>query len=79
MAENKRDYYEVLGLQKGAGTDEIKKAGTIFLGHGPGGGFQRDDEARAAFNAELEKDDLNGLYMRDIIREEVKPDDPRLR
>ena len=26
MAENKRDYYEVLGLQKGASTDEIKKA-----------------------------------------------------
>ena len=39
----------------------------------------RDDEARAAFRAEREKDDLNGLYMRDIIREEVKPDDPRLR
>ncbi|MBE6986144.1 MAG: molecular chaperone DnaJ [Ruminococcaceae bacterium] len=26
MAENKRDYYEVLGVQKGAGTEEIKKA-----------------------------------------------------
>jgi len=39
----------------------------------------RDDEARAAFRAELEKDELNGLYMRDIIREEVKPNDPRLR
>ncbi len=26
MAENKRDYYEVLGLKKGAGTDDIKKA-----------------------------------------------------
>ncbi len=26
MAENKRDYYEVLGLQKGAGGEEIKKA-----------------------------------------------------
>ena len=26
MAENKRDYYEVLGLQKGAGEDEIKSA-----------------------------------------------------
>ncbi len=26
MAETKRDYYEVLGLQKGAGEDEIKKA-----------------------------------------------------
>ena len=39
----------------------------------------RDDEARAAFRAELERDDLEGLYMRDIIREEVQPDDPRLR
>ena len=26
MAEQKRDYYEVLGVQKGAGDDEIKKA-----------------------------------------------------
>lgn len=26
MAENKRDYYEVLGIQKGASDDEIKKA-----------------------------------------------------
>ncbi len=26
MAENKRDYYEVLGLSKGAGAEEIKKA-----------------------------------------------------
>lgn len=26
MAENKRDYYEVLGVQKGASEDEIKKA-----------------------------------------------------
>ena len=26
MAENKRDYYEVLGLKKGASDDEIKKA-----------------------------------------------------
>ncbi len=39
----------------------------------------RDDEARKAFNIELEKDDINGLFMRDIIREEVKPNDPRLR
>ena len=29
-------------------TDEIKKAGTIFLSHGPAGGFQMDDAARAA-------------------------------
>lgn len=39
----------------------------------------RDDEARTAFRAELEKDDLDRLYMRDIIREEVQADDPRLR
>ena len=26
MAENKRDYYEVLGLQKSASADEIKRA-----------------------------------------------------
>ena len=39
----------------------------------------RDDEARAAYRAELEKDDLNGLYMRDILREELTPDAPRLR
>lgn len=26
MADNKRDYYEVLGVQKGAADDEIKKA-----------------------------------------------------
>ena len=39
----------------------------------------RDDEARAAFRAELERDDLDGLYMRDITREEVQVDDPRLR
>ncbi len=39
----------------------------------------RDDDARKAYRSELEKDDLNGLYMRDIIREEVRPDDSRLR
>lgn len=39
----------------------------------------RDDEARNAFNTELEKDDIDGLFMRDMIREEVNPDDPRLR
>lgn len=39
----------------------------------------RDDEARAAYYKELENEDLDGIFMRDIIREEIKPDDPRLR
>jgi hypothetical protein len=39
----------------------------------------RDDEARAAYLKELENEDLNGIFMRDIIREEMKPNDPRLR
>jgi len=39
----------------------------------------RDDAARAAFFKELEKDDMNGIYIRDLIREEVTADDPRLR
>lgn len=39
----------------------------------------RDDEARAAYMKELEMDDINGIFMRDIIREEIKADDPRLR
>jgi len=39
----------------------------------------RDEEARAAFFAELENEGMGGLYMRDIIREEVKADDARLR
>ncbi|MCD8052794.1 MAG: DUF3990 domain-containing protein [Lachnospiraceae bacterium] len=39
----------------------------------------RDKEARAAYYRELETDDLNGIFMRDIIREEMKSDDPRLR
>ena len=39
----------------------------------------RDDEARAAFTAELEREDMDGLYMRDIIREGVTANDARLR
>lgn len=39
----------------------------------------RDDEARTAYTKELEEDDINGIFMRDIIREEIKADDPRLR
>ncbi len=39
----------------------------------------RDDDARNAFFTELEKEDVNGIYMSDIIREEMKSDDVRLR
>ena len=40
---------------------------------------ERDDEARQAFHKELENDDITGIYIRDIIREEMKSDDERLR
>lgn len=39
----------------------------------------RDDNARNAFFAELEKEDIDGIYMRDIIREEMTSYDVRLR
>ncbi len=39
----------------------------------------RDDEARAAYMKDLEREDLDGIFMRYIIREEIKQDDPRLR
>lgn len=39
----------------------------------------RDDEARAAYNKEIENEDLDGIFMRDIIREAMKSDDPHLR
>lgn len=39
----------------------------------------RDEKARAEFKRELERGGLSGLYIRDIIQEEVRPDDSRLR
>lgn len=39
----------------------------------------RDDEARKAFFEELEREDIDGIFMRDIIREEMTSDDARLR
>ncbi len=39
----------------------------------------RDDEARTVFRKEQEKIELHGLYIRDIIREEVQENDERLR
>ena len=38
----------------------------------------RDDNARAAYRAELEAEDLSGVFIRDIIKEGILPDDPRL-
>lgn len=39
----------------------------------------RDEEARNTFLKELENDDMDGIYLRDIIKEEMKNDDQRLR
>ena len=39
----------------------------------------RNEEARATYRTELARVDLDGLYMRDIIREEVMPNDARVR
>ena len=38
----------------------------------------RDDQVRTAFQEKLDSDKLEGLYIQDIIREEVRPNDPRL-
>ena len=40
---------------------------------------RRDEKARAAYRRKLEEDDWNGIYMRDIIKEEMMADDDRLR
>lgn len=39
----------------------------------------RDEEARLNFIEESKRSDLKGVFMRDIILEEMKNDDPRLR
>lgn len=39
----------------------------------------RDEKARSMYRLQSMSMDLNGLYMRDIIRERVQNDDPRLR
>ena len=39
---------------------------------------KRDESARAAYRAELEAEDLSGVFIRDIIKEGILPDDPRL-
>ena len=39
----------------------------------------RDSNARRRYREELEQEDIDGIYMRDIIREEMKNDDIRLR
>ena len=39
----------------------------------------RDDEARLAYQKEQENEDLDGIFMRDILREGMKNDDAHLR
>lgn len=38
----------------------------------------RDEEARAAYRRELERSDVRGIYMINLIQGEVDPDDPRI-
>ena len=40
---------------------------------------KRNDDANIAFRNEQNIDDIEGIYMRDIIRERIDNDDPRLR
>lgn len=40
---------------------------------------QRDDIARQDYRRSAAKEDLEGLFLRDLIREEVQPNDPRIR
>ena len=39
---------------------------------------ERDEKARSDYQKSLESDDLEGLFMRDILKEEIKADDSRL-
>ena len=38
----------------------------------------RDEKARSAYQAKAEADDIDGIYMRDLIRGEVSAEDERL-
>lgn len=40
---------------------------------------ERNESANAAFRKEAENSDIDGIFIRDIIREDIKNDDPRLR
>lgn len=40
---------------------------------------KRDEDARSSYYREIEAEDIEGLFIRDIIREGVKADDSRLR
>lgn len=39
---------------------------------------KRDETARRAYNRELEKEEPNGMFIRDLMREEVQADDARI-
>lgn len=38
----------------------------------------RDDDARLDYQKQLENEDIDGIFIRDIIREEFKQNDPRI-
>ena len=38
----------------------------------------RDEQARNAYRKKVEEDDIDGIYMRDLIRGEVSAEDERL-
>ena len=40
--------------------------------------IERNNEANDSYQKMLEKDDINGLYIKDIINGDVKNDDPRI-
>ena len=77
MLHNEKDTFEQLILRTseylGVKAEIVESSKYHFLKK------QRDGEARLDFLKELENDDLDGIYIRDIMREEWKNDDQRLR
>ena len=39
---------------------------------------KRDEQARSNYQKMFAQDDINGLFIRDILKEEIKSDDSRL-
>ena len=76
------DYIENAGINE---FEEIRKNLRDLIKYIPNGGskydthFMDDILTKETKPAELENDDADGIFMRDITREEIKPDDLRLR